>query len=219
MKLLNLAAFLGAAVALSGCNANLAPTDHIQFQALASQKANVRDGDMIISDRAAGSVVTMRAATREVGSEPVFIVGIDNLSSRPVDFKLSDVTAFEVVDGQDAKPLRVFAYEEMVNKEKAAHVGRMIGATVVASVTESVAGEGAGQAVLDKARAESDQNMAAINELYLKNQTIPAKGRFAGKLSLAAPDAHGEGARTKAYTIVIKIGDDVHRIRVNQVRA
>jgi hypothetical protein len=50
------------------------------------------------------------------GSRPVFVIGINNLTNAPQQFRVSDIQVVQIVNGQ-AADLKVITYEELVAEE------------------------------------------------------------------------------------------------------
>jgi hypothetical protein len=65
----------------------------------------------------------IRPASRQVaaGDRPVFVVGIHNLTDRPIDFRLADVAVMQAV-GMAATPIKVLSYEDLVAEERTRQV-------------------------------------------------------------------------------------------------
>jgi hypothetical protein len=104
-----------AAAALSGCATN----EVVRFQPKPDQQALMRDGQAALVSRRKNSIVLVRAASREfqAGERPVFVVGINNLSRGPLEFRLANVQATQIANGQRTQ-LKVFTYEELVEEER-----------------------------------------------------------------------------------------------------
>jgi len=117
-------AFVGLALVCAGC----VTTESVRFQAKQNQQAMVRDGRPALVSRKPNSLVLIGPAAREMqaGQRPVFVVGLNNLGSKPFDFRISDIQVTQVVNGQ-ATPLRVITYEDLVREERTRQV---IGAIV-----------------------------------------------------------------------------------------
>ena len=186
--------YLAPVVFVAACNANIG-SDRIQFQALVAQDLSYHDGDSVISSRGPNSMVSVRPASHGVGSEPIFIVGIQNLSARPFNFLLSDISAVQTIDGQEDTPLKVYTYDEMVSKEQQAQVGRELLASALGGVAAGLGGVDTSGAAIANSQAASAQNLAALDQLYLKDETIAPRGNYAGKLALAAPQISAGGVR------------------------
>jgi len=104
-----------AVAMLSGC----ASTVTVRFQPKADQRSLVRDGRSALVSRRKNSMVLVSPATREfrTGGRPVFVVGINNLSKGPLDFKVSDIQGTQLVNGEVAQ-LKVITYEELTQEER-----------------------------------------------------------------------------------------------------
>ena len=125
-----------AAAMLSGC----VTTETVQFRPKSDQQALVRDGQSALVSRRKNSIVLIRPAAREfrVGGRPVFVVGINNLSKGPLEFRVSDIQATQLLNGELAQ-LKVITYEELAQEERnrqiasALLVGLAAGANAVAA--------------------------------------------------------------------------------------
>ena len=108
--------FVFALAALcSGC----ASHEVANFQPLAGQQSIVRDGQPALVSRTKNSIVLIRPASRQFvsGSRPVFVVGIFNLSQAPLEFRVADIQATQIVNQQEVQ-LKVFTYDELVQEER-----------------------------------------------------------------------------------------------------
>ena len=125
-----------AAAMLSGC----VTTETVRFQPKPDQQALVRDGQSALVSRRKNSIVLIRPAAREfrTGGRPVFVVGINNLSKGPLEFRIADVQATQAVNGELAQ-LKVITYEELAQEERnrqiasAVLVGLAAGANAMAA--------------------------------------------------------------------------------------
>jgi hypothetical protein len=114
-------AFMRVAFALAliamcgGCVAN----ESVRFQSKAQQEALVRDGNPALVSRKKNSLVLIRPASRQFasGARPIYVVGIYNLSAGPVEFRVADIEAAQVNNGQSAA-LKVITYEQLVTEER-----------------------------------------------------------------------------------------------------
>jgi hypothetical protein len=122
--------YLMAAVLLSSC----VTTEIVQFQPKAEQQALVRDGRNALVSRQKNSIVLIRTAPREIkpGARPVFVVGMYNLSKSPLEFRIANIEATQVVN-QAAAPLKVITYEQLVNEEHDRQVFAAVGAGLAAA--------------------------------------------------------------------------------------
>jgi hypothetical protein len=112
-----------AAAALSGC----ATTEQVHFQPKPDQQALVRDGQAALVSRRKNSIVLVRPAARQfqAGGRPVFVVGINNLSKGPLEFRVADVEAMQTVNGEVAQ-LKVFTYDELVQEERSRQIATAV---------------------------------------------------------------------------------------------
>ncbi len=111
-----------AALPLAGCVTN----ETVSFRASGSgQQAIIRDGQSALVSRQKNSLVLVRPASREIatGGRPVFVVGINNISPKPVNFLVTQVEASQMV-GEQAFAMQVITYEALVQEEKNRQVGR-----------------------------------------------------------------------------------------------
>src|SRR3954468_16220914 len=93
MRILGIVA-LGAT--LTGCVTN----ETIQFRSSnPQQQSMMRDGQPALVSRQKSSVVLVRPASRQLqaNGRPVFVVGINNFSKVPVDFRVAQVEATQRV--------------------------------------------------------------------------------------------------------------------------
>lgn len=104
-----------AAAMLCGC----ASTETVRFQPRADQQALVRDGQSALVSRRKNAIVLIRPAAREfrTGGRPVFVVGINNLSKGSLEFRVSDIQATQLINGELAQ-LKVITYDELVQEER-----------------------------------------------------------------------------------------------------
>lgn len=197
--------------------------DTVQFQAKKTQQVVMRDGASTITSRALKSIVTMRSAERKVGSRPVFIVGIQNVSRQQLEFRLVNVSAMQIVDGQPAAQLKVFTFDELVEEEKNAQVGRAVMVGVLGGIGAGLAGKDQyrqNQAAYQNAALATQvgiagqQNLAALEQLAIKDQTLMPGETYAGKLYVQGPEA--QNGNEKLYSLIVQIGSDRHEIVISQ---
>jgi hypothetical protein len=107
-------ALLCAAV-VGGC----VTTETVQFQPRADQQAITRDGVPGLVSTRKNSIVIARPAAREfqIGRRPVFVLAIYNRSKGPEEFRVSNISVMQNINGNDAQ-LKVITYEELVSEEK-----------------------------------------------------------------------------------------------------
>ena len=122
-----------AALMLAALCGACASTETIQFQPKPQQESLVRDGNPGLVSRQKSSVVIVRPAARQfaAGGRPVFIVGVNNLSNVPLQFRVSDIQVIQTVNGQAAS-LKVITYEELVAEERTRQVFAAVATGLVA---------------------------------------------------------------------------------------
>src|SRR5260370_42288783 len=136
MRILGIVA-LGAA--LTGCVTN---NETVQFRASnPQQQAMMRDGQPAIVSRQKTSVVLVRPASRQLqaNGRPVFVVGINNLSPGPIDFRVAQVEANQRV-GASEYPMQVVTFEMLQQEEQIRQVARamLAGVAVVPDGTREL---------------------------------------------------------------------------------
>jgi|GEM_PF-1451320 len=103
-------------VVLSGCVTN---GETVAFRSTnPNQQTMMRDGQPALVSRQKNSIVLVRPASRQMqaGGRPVFVVGINNMSKAPMDFRVADVEANQIV-GEQQYPMQVVTYETLVSEE------------------------------------------------------------------------------------------------------
>lgn len=222
MRVIRIAAALTGAAIISGCVT--AGTDIVRFQTKSPQQfVAIRDGESIITSRGRFSNVTLRPAMHQVGNRPVFIVGIENTSQRPLDFLVSNVKATQKIESGE-KSLKVYSYDELVQEEKNSQIARGILVAALSGVNSGLAGNNAyaqdraeaqNAAWASQAAAAGQQNLAALEQLAIKDDTVMPGETYGGKLSIEGP-AGSDANTTKLYTLVLMVGPDRHEIQVSQ---
>lgn len=194
----------------------------VQFQSRPNQQVMMREGSNIITSRGRNSIVTMRSAHREASTQPVFIVGIQSVSRQPLNFRVSEVTATQLVDGRPERPLKVYTYDELVAQERNAQIGRGLLVAVLSGVNSGLAGNDPDAAAAAEQRnanmaaqvaAAGQQNLQALEELAIKDHTLMPGETYAGKLALEGP-----GSNSKSYSVALMVGPDRHEIFVVHAR-
>src|SRR4051812_49377763 len=106
-------------------------TESVQFRPKAQQEALVRDGQAALISRRKSSLILIKPAARQFqsGARPVFIVGITNLTNAPLEFRMGNIEVAQIVN-QQAMPLKVFTYEDLLAEEK----NRQIAAAIIGGV-------------------------------------------------------------------------------------
>ena len=83
----------------------------------------MRDGQAALVSRMKNSIVLVRPAARQFqpGGRPVYVLGLYNMSAGPSEFRVANVQATQVVN-QEATPLKVITYEQLVQEEQTRQV-------------------------------------------------------------------------------------------------
>jgi hypothetical protein len=222
MRVARLAAALAAAATVAGCVT--AGTDMVRFETKSPQQfVAMRDGESIITSRGRFSTVTVRPATRQIGNRPVFIVGIENTSKRPVDFAVANVHVTQDTGG-GVNELKVYNYNELVQEENNAQVARALLVGALGGVNSGLAGRSyyrqdvaaeQNAALATQVAAAGQQNLAALEQLAIKDDTVMPGEMYGGKLYIDGP-VSSDASKTKFYTINVMVGPDRHEIHVAQ---
>lgn len=231
---------LALLAALSGC----ASQETIGFRASnPQQQTMMRDGQPAIVSRRKSSLVLVRPASRKLQARgrPVFVVGINNLSGQPVDFRVDRVEAVQHVGATD---YAMQVINRLVEEER----NRQIAAAILTGVAAAGNAYGASQAgrgtyttpsgrtgtfysptaaaiAQNNAAVQNDamisatietgqRNMAALEQSVIKDNTLMPGEWYGGQLHFAPPT--DKGGDQKSYTIVITVGSDRHVIECNQ---
>ncbi|WP_126397874.1 hypothetical protein [Blastochloris tepida] len=101
--------------------------ERVAFQAGPDQQSITRDGQPAIVSRRKSSIVLVRAAAREfaAGARPVFVVGINNLTKQPLEFRVADIEAYQRAESSEAA-LKVFTFEDLRTEERNRQVAAAI---------------------------------------------------------------------------------------------
>jgi hypothetical protein len=240
MRILGIVA-LGAA--LTSCVTN---NETVQFRTSnPQQQAIMRDGQPALVSRQKSSLVLVRPASRQLqaNGRPAFVVGINNLSRGPVEFRVAQVEANQRV-GASEYPMQVVTFEVLQQEEKNRQVATAILAGVAGAAnaySASRAGYGSyttpsgrtgtfysptaaaiaqnnaavqNEAMFAATVERGQQNMAQLEQAVIKDNTLMPGEWYGGQLHLAPPTDQGGGQ--KAYSIVIIVGSDRHVIEVAQ---
>ena len=228
--------------ALGGC----ASPETVAFRASGpQQQALMRDGQPALVSRQKTSLVLVRPASRKLQARgrPVFVVGINNLSGQPIDFRVDRVEAIQHVGGTDYV-MQVVTYDMLANEERNRQIAAAI-LTGVAAVgnaySASQAGNGyyttpngrtgtfysptAAAIAQNNAAAQNEEmiaatvetgqrNMAMLEQSVIKDNTLMPGEWYGGQLHLAPPT--DKGGAQKSYTIIINVGNDRHVIDCSQ---
>jgi hypothetical protein len=240
MRILSVAAL---SAALAGCVTN---TDTVQFRSSnPNQQAMMRDGQPALVSRQKNSLVLVRPASRQLQSNgrPVFVVGINNLSRGPIDFRVAQVGAMQRV-GASESPIQIVTFEMLQQEEKNRQIASaiLVGVAGAAnSYSASRAGYGSyttpsgrhgtfysptaaaiaqnnaavqNEAMFSATIEQGQQNMAQLEQAVIKDNTLMPGEWYGGQLHLAPPADQAGGQ--KAYSIVIVVGGERHVIEVAQ---
>jgi hypothetical protein len=205
----------------------------------------MRDGQPALVSRQKNSVVLVRPAARQLQSNgrPVFVIGINNLSRGPIEFRVAQVEANQRV-GASEYPMQVVTFEMLQQEEK----NRQVAAAILVGVAGAANAYGASQAghgsyttpsgrtgtfysptaaaiAQGNAAAQNEamiagtieqgqRNMAQLEQSEIKDNTLLPGEWYGGQLHLAPPTDQ-QGA-PKAYSIVINVGSDRHVVEVSQ---
>ncbi|MCK1744265.1 hypothetical protein IVA80_26385 [Bradyrhizobium sp. 139] len=228
---------------LPGC---MTAGDTVSFKASnPQQQALMRDGQPALVSRQKSSLVLVRPASRQLqaNGRPVFVVGINNLSRQPVDFRVAQVEAIQHAGGSDFE-MKIVTYEMLVQEEK----NRQVAAALLTGLAAGANAYGASRAgygsyttpggrtgtfysptaaaiAQGNAAAQNDamiattieagqRNMAALEQSVIKDNTLMPGEWYGGQLHVAPPT--DQGGAQKSYTIIITVGTDRHVIDVAQ---
>jgi hypothetical protein len=239
-------------LALAALCAGCAMTEVVRFQPRAQQEALVRDGNPALVSRKKASLVIVRPAAREfrTGGRPVFVVGINNLTNGPVNFRVVDVEVTQTTETESV-PIKVITYEDLVNEEKTRQVMAAIGVGLGAmgnAISASQAGRYSAntmiytprgivtahttgyspaaaaiaqqnanmqnEAMISATIERGQQNLAALEQGVIKDNTLFPGEWYGGQLHLSPPASVSKGA--KHYTIALLVGSERHEIEVSQ---
>jgi hypothetical protein len=229
--------------ALSGCVTN---NETVQFKTSnPQQQAMMRDGQPALVSRMKTSVVLVRPASRQLqaNGRPVFVIGINNLSHGPVDFRVGQVEAIQRV-GASEYQMQVVTFEMLQQEEKNRQIATaiLVGVAGAANAySASRAGNGTyttpngrtgtfysptanviaqnnaavqNEAMFAATVERGQQNMAQLELSVIKDNTLMPGEWYGGQLHLSPPTDQEGGQKT--YTIVITVGSDRHVIEVAQ---
>jgi hypothetical protein len=231
---------------LAGC---VTAGETVSFRASNSQQqALMRDGQPALVSRQKSSLVLVKPASRQLqaNGRPVFVVGINNLSKQPVDFKVGQVEAMQHAAGSDFE-MKVVTYEMLVQEEKNRQIASAILTGVAAAgnaYSASQAGYGhyttpsgrtgtfysptaaaiaqntaavQNEAMIAATVETGQRNMARLEQSVIKDNTLMPAEWYGGQLHLSPPT--DQAGAQKSYTIVITVGTDRHVIDAAQAPA
>jgi hypothetical protein len=213
----------------------------------------VRDGQPALISRRPSSIVMIRPASRQfqTGARPVYVVGIYNLSGRPIDFRMANVQVAQTVNQQTVE-IKVLTFEELATEERnrqivAAVVGGLaaganaysasraghynststvstprgayqVHTTGYSPTANAIAQSNAAaqnEAMIAATIERGQQNMAALEQGVIKDNTLLPGEWYGGQLHLQPLSREGEGP--KQYSIALLVGTERHEIDISQV--
>src|SRR3954470_10292747 len=229
--------------ALGGC---VATGETVSFRTSnPQQQSMMRDGQAALVSRQKSSLVLVKSASRQLqaNSRPVFVVGINNLSKGPIDFRVGQVEAHQNV-GASQYSMQIVTFEMLQHEEKNRQVARaiLVGVAGAANAySASRAGYGSyttpggrtgtfysptaaaiaqnnaavqNEAMVANTIEQGQRNMAQLEQAVIKDNTLLPGEWYGGQLHLAPPAEQPNGA--KVYSIVIVVGADRHVVEVTQ---
>jgi hypothetical protein len=241
-----------ATLALTTLCAGCVTTESVQFRARPQQEALTRDGQAALVSRGKSSLVLIRPATRQfaAGGRPIFVVGINNMSRGPLEFRTSEIEVNQILNNQEFA-MKVITYEELVTEERnrqiagAILVGLAAGANTYAAsrsgyynsrstvftprgtyqvrttgyspTANAIAQANASaqnEAMIASTIERGQQNMAALEEGVIKDNTLLPGEWYGGQLHLQPPATTDSGMKT--YSIVMMVGTDRHQVDIVQ---
>jgi len=148
----------------------------------------MRDGQSALVSRQKGSLVLVQPASRKLQARgrPVFVVGINNLSGQPVDFRVDQVQAFQHVGGTDYA-MQVITYDMLVGEEK----NRQIAVSLETVAKDMVVVLNGNREIL----TGSDEILRMTKEVQVGVEQVAAAAQQAGRASTEATDAAKEQAK------------------------
>jgi hypothetical protein len=240
MRILGIVALCAA---LGGCVTN---SETVSFRTSnPQQQAMMRDGQPALVSRQRSSVVLVRSASRQLqaNGRPVFVIGINNLSKGPVDFRVAQVEAIQHVGASDYG-MQIVTFEMLQQEEKNRQVAMAILTGVAAGAnaySASRAGYGSytapggrtgtfysptaaaiaqgnaaaqNEAMFAATIENGQRNMAQLEQAVIKDNTLMPGEWYGGQLHLAPPTDQAGGQKT--YTIIITVGNERHVVEVAQ---
>jgi hypothetical protein len=232
--------FVFALAALcSGC----ASHEVANFQPLAGQQSIVRDGQPALVSRTKNSIVLIRPASRQFvsGSRPVFVVGIFNLSQAPLEFRVADIQATQIVKlVQEERNRQVVAavltgVAAGANAYSAAHAGyynststvstphgtyqvNTVGYSPTANAIAQANASAQNEAMISATIEQGQQNLANLEQGVIKDNTMLPGEWYGGQVHLQPLASSDPSSSPKTYSISILVGQDRHVINIVQAR-
>jgi hypothetical protein len=211
-------AALACAAVVGGCATT---AEVVRFQPRPTQEALMRDGQPALVSKGRLSVVSIRPAARQLapGARPVFVVQMQNVSRKPIDFRIANVRATQKLTPANSRELRVYSYDELAAQERSAQIGRALLVGVIGGLNSASARGYYGQAVAADQNAQlaaataaaGERNLAELEAQVMKDHTIMPGETHAGAMVIEAPVTEGG---PKAYAIEMMVGEDHHQMEV-----
>ncbi|MBL8575085.1 MAG: hypothetical protein JNM13_15530 [Hyphomicrobiaceae bacterium] len=213
---------IALALMVSGC----VTAQTTSFRASLGQEMVIRDGRPSIYSNKAKSVVVIAPAERQSvpGARPTFVVGIMNRVAQPVNFSMTAVQATQTSGPQNGKALHVFTYEELVQEEKNRQVAAAILVGIAAGANAAAAGSyrnpyvrtwnqhiaaRENSAMIAGASAQGQINMAALETMILKDNTLLPGESYGGVMQVQSP-VRNDLAEPASLTLQINIEGEAH---------
>lgn len=173
MKFASAGALCTMAFGLAGCVTN----DVVSFNPSSTQQPIIRDGVGALVSHQPNSTVLLRPAGRGIapGERPIYVVAVQNRSSRPIDLHVADIKVVQTKQGQWARALPVKSYEQLVKEEETRQV---LGAIAVGlgaaanSYSASQAGRGSVTTHTPYGTYHSTYYSPAAQQIALTNASI-----------------------------------------------
>lgn len=198
----------------------------------------------LVSRQKSSLVLVRPAARQlQANGRPVFVVGINNLGKGPVDFRVDQVEAIQHVGASDYS-MQIVTYEMLAQEERNRQVAMaIIGGVAAAANSYSASRAGYGTYTTSRGRTgtfysptaaaiaqnnaavqneaifaatieSGQQNMAALEQAVIKDNTLMPGEWYGGQLHIAPPT--NQAGDRKAYTITIMVGADRHVVDIAQ---
>jgi hypothetical protein len=214
-------AALAACMVLAAC---VTTSERVSFVPGPQQQVIHVNGDELLASRKKVTGVGLghpRGFAR-AGSWVPFAIEMRNHGKTPIEFRVQDATVVHVrEDGEVVLPIKTF--DEIVAAEQKRHATAefVIGSLAHANVSLAhQARSGVGQArrerreAMEALESENRRNLEFYQQYALQDHTLMPGIHHKGVLFVEAPEAiNGE----RNYTIRIKLGDELHELKVVQV--
>jgi hypothetical protein len=187
-------------VAAAAFCAACSSSEVVRFQPKPDQQAIVRDGQSAIVSRKAASIVIARPATRKFSSRqrPVFALGIYNLSRAPIDFRVANVEAIQLLNGAPAR-LQVIPYEQLVSEEETRQTLRSIG-TGLSVAGNALSTANAGRGTYEATTyTPSGRSYTTTGTYYDASAASAAQARASAENAALVADTIATGQRNLAF--------------------